>query len=61
MNKDMFMTIVHGVREYETYFVMKKAAVALLGFSSIQNCTATMMMIAYGAPADKQDDYLRMD
>jgi hypothetical protein len=35
MNKDMFMTIVHGVREYETYFVMKKDDVALLGFSSI--------------------------
>ena len=32
----------------------------MIGLSSLQKCTAAMRMLAYGAPADGQDDYLRM-
>jgi hypothetical protein len=60
MSKGLFMNILHGVREFGPYFKLKLDAVGVLGFSSIQKCTAAMRMLAYGAPADTQDDYLRM-
>jgi hypothetical protein len=60
MSKDLFMEILHDVREFDPYFKLKHDAVGTAGFSSIQKCTATMRMLAYGAPADAQDDYLRM-
>ena len=60
MSKGLFMNILHGVREFDPYFKLKLDAVGVVGFSSIQKCTAAMRMLAYGAPADTQDDYLRM-
>ena len=60
MNKGLFMRIVIAVREFDDYFIAKKDAVGLHGFSSIQKCTAAMRLLAYGAPADTSDDYLRM-
>jgi hypothetical protein len=32
MNKELFKNILHGVREYDTYFMMKKDTVGLQGF-----------------------------
>ncbi|KAK1665704.1 hypothetical protein QYE76_053863 [Lolium multiflorum] len=32
----------------------------VVGFSSLQKCTVAMRMLAYGAPGDTADDYLRM-
>jgi hypothetical protein len=60
MSKELFMEILHGVREFDPYFKLKHDAVGTAGFSSIQKCTATMRILAYGAPADAHDDYLRM-
>ncbi|KAK1644998.1 hypothetical protein QYE76_062803 [Lolium multiflorum] len=60
MSKGLFMNIIHGVREFDPYFKLKLDAIGVLGFSLIQKCTAAMRMLAYGAPADTQDDYLRM-
>jgi hypothetical protein len=60
MSKGLFMNILHGVREFGPYFKLKNEVVGTVGFSSIQKCTAAMMMLAYGAPADTHDDYLHM-
>ncbi|XP_071683388.1 uncharacterized protein [Lolium perenne] len=60
MNKDLFLKIVHGVREYDTYFIAKRDCTGLWGFTSIQKCTATMRGLAYGAPPNTANDYLRM-
>jgi hypothetical protein len=32
----------------------------MAGFSVLQKCTVAMQMLAYGAPGDSTDDYLRM-
>jgi hypothetical protein len=61
MNKEFFMKVLHGVRAYDSYFVMKKDAIGVWGFSEIHKCTAAMRMIAYGAPDDTIDDYLHME
>jgi hypothetical protein len=60
MNKDLFMKIVFGVREYDTYFMCKKHYTNLWGFSSIQKCTVSIRCLAYGPPTDVANDYLRM-
>jgi hypothetical protein len=54
------MEILHGMREFDPYFKLKHDAVGMARFSAIQKCTTTMRMLAYGAPADSQDDYMRM-
>jgi hypothetical protein len=60
MSEELFMEILHGVREFDPYFKLKHDAVGMAGFSLIQKCTAAMRILAYGAPADAHDDYLRM-
>jgi hypothetical protein len=60
MSRKLFMRLVVAVREFDPYFIAKKDAVGVLGFSSIQKCTAAMRLLAYGAPADATDDYLRI-
>jgi hypothetical protein len=37
MNKELFMKIVFGVREYDHYFMCKPDCTGLWGFSSVQN------------------------
>jgi hypothetical protein len=32
----------------------------MIGFSSLQKCMVAMRLLAYGAPGDSVDDYLRM-
>jgi hypothetical protein len=60
MNKELFMEIVQGVREYDDYFKYKKDCARKWGFMSVQKCTAALRCIAYGAPPDTSEDYLRM-
>jgi hypothetical protein len=60
MNKEMFMKIVFGMREYDDYYMCKPDCTRLYGFSSIQKCTAALWCIAYGASCDANEDYLRM-
>ena len=60
MNKELYMTIVTGVWEYDTYFKLKRDCVGLVGFSSIQKCTAALRVLTYGALADTVDNYLRL-
>jgi hypothetical protein len=60
MNKDMFIKIVQGVREYDNYFKYKKDCTGKWGFMSVQKCTAALWCITYEAPLDTTVDYLRM-
>ncbi|XP_051211697.1 uncharacterized protein [Lolium perenne] len=60
MNKELFLKIVHGVREYDKYFTAKQDCTGLWSFTSIQKYTTTMSCLAYGAPADTSNDYLLM-
>jgi hypothetical protein len=58
MNKDLFMKIVQGMREYDDYFKYKKDCTGKWGFMSVQKCTAALWCIAYGALPDTCVDYL---
>lgn len=60
MSRRLFHKLVQNVREHDPWFKIKKDVVGMIGFSSLQKCIAAMRMLTYGAPADGQDDYLRM-
>jgi arylsulfatase A-like enzyme len=48
MNKDVFMEILHVVREYGDYLKLKDDVVGTASFSRSRNAS----LLAYGAPAD---------
>ena len=60
MKRKLFVHIMQAIREYDTYFKLKTDCTGTVGFTSLQKCTVAMRLLAYGAPADSQDDYLRM-
>lgn len=59
MNRKVFMKIVMAIGEFDTYFICKKYCVGTVSFSSIQKCAASLRMLAYEAPSDTHEDYLR--
>ncbi|XP_020245144.1 uncharacterized protein LOC109823270 [Asparagus officinalis] len=60
MQRSLFLRIVDVVREHDNYFVQKVDGVGRLGLSILQKVTATFRMLAYGAPADSTDEYVRI-
>jgi hypothetical protein len=52
MTMELSIKLMYGVREYNEYFLLKKDCTGMLGFSSIKKCTASMILLAYGAPMD---------
>ncbi|XP_071681827.1 uncharacterized protein [Lolium perenne] len=60
MSRDLFMVILRGVRDYDTYFQCRTDATGALGFTSYQKCFAAIHMVSYGMDADIFDEYLRM-
>ncbi|XP_024314136.1 uncharacterized protein LOC100829059 [Brachypodium distachyon] len=60
MSRKLFLKIAKYLQEYDNYFKLKRDTVGTLSFTSIQKCTVSLRLLAYGIPADTQDDYLRM-
>ena len=60
MSRKLCLRIVNYIREFDSYFKCKKDCTSKIRFTSIQKCTITMRMLAYGASGDSLDDYGRM-
>jgi hypothetical protein len=60
MSQKLFLKIVYALRDYDSYFRCKLDCIGMAGFSALKKCTVAMRMLAYGAPGDSTDDYLRM-
>ena len=60
MRRSLFVRIVEACEQNCHYFVQRRNAAGLLGFSSYQKISAAMRVIAYGVPADYTDEYLRI-
>jgi hypothetical protein len=60
MSRKLFLKIVYALRDYDSYFRCKLDCTGMAGFSALQKCTVAMRILAYGAPGDYTDDYLRM-
>ncbi len=48
MHRKLFLKIIEVIIVYDSYFLQKKDATRLLELSSIQKCTSTIKMLAYG-------------
>jgi hypothetical protein len=60
MSWKLFLDIVYVVWRFDNYFICKKYFTGMVGFFSLQKCTAALRMLAYGAPGDSQDDYIHI-
>jgi hypothetical protein len=60
ISRKLFLDIVYAVQHFDNYFICKNDYTSMGGFFSLQKCAAALRMLAYGAPGDSQDDYIRM-
>ena len=60
MRRKLFVSIMNAVVTFDPWFVQGVDAVGRLGLSTLQKCTATMRMFAYGLPADACDEYYKL-
>ena len=60
MNKPLFMHIVDRLSNEVQFFRQQKDGLGRLGLSTLQKCTATIRLLAYGTAADTVDEYLRL-
>jgi hypothetical protein len=60
MSLIIFLRILHGVREYDDYFSLKKDATDKVVFTSYQKCTTVMRMHAYGVARGLVYEYMCM-
>jgi hypothetical protein len=60
MRRELFMCIVDSVTHFDPYFEQRADAVGQMDLSTLQKCTTTMRMLAYGGAADGTDEYCRL-
>jgi hypothetical protein len=60
MHRELFLSIVDDVTEYNSYFLLKKDALGRLGLNPIQKVTLAIRMLAYGGSADSNDKYIQI-
>ncbi|XP_073136908.1 uncharacterized protein [Henckelia pumila] len=59
MRRELFLRIVNALQNHSEYFQLRRDATGRKGLSPLQKCTAAIRQLAYGAPADHYDEYLR--
>ncbi len=57
MHRKLFLKIIEVIIVYDSYFLQKKDATRLLEISSIQKCTSTIKMLAYGVETYYTNEY----
>jgi hypothetical protein len=60
ISRNLFAKIESDLVSHDDYFQQKANCTGKLGASSLQKITAALRMLAYGAPADIIDEYVRM-
>ena len=60
MKRELYVSIMDVVATFDPWFVQGVDAVDRLGLNTLQKCTATLRMFAYGLPADACDEYCRL-
>ncbi|KAI9910799.1 hypothetical protein PsorP6_010872 [Peronosclerospora sorghi] len=60
MRRPLFIRILDTVEAHDNYFQRLPDATGKLGLSAIQKTRAAIRHLAYGAPADAADEYVRI-
>ncbi|XP_042386814.1 uncharacterized protein LOC121978550 [Zingiber officinale] len=60
MRRELFLGIVEKLQNHSEYFPWRIDAMGRMDLSPLQKCTAALLQLAYGAPSDQSDEYLRL-
>ncbi|CAI0392820.1 unnamed protein product [Linum tenue] len=60
MRRNLFLRIVKGVMNQDSFFQSNHNATGRSSLSPLQKCTAAIRMLAYDVAADVVDEYLRI-
>ncbi|CDP06307.1 unnamed protein product [Coffea canephora] len=60
MRRELFLRIVESITNHSKFFRMRIDAAGKKGLSPLQKITSAIRQLAYGAPADQLDEYIRM-
>ena len=60
MRREVFLRVLNGVKDVDSYFEQKRDALLQPGLSTIQKVTAAIRQMAYGTGADACDEYIRI-
>jgi hypothetical protein len=60
MGRPLFLKIAEAVEEFDEYFTLRRDALGKLGLRPLVKITAALRMLAYGATADCNDEYLQL-
>ena len=60
MRRELFVCIVEAYEQNCRYFIQRRNVAGLLGFSSYQKISASMIVIAYGVPADSTNEFFAL-
>ena len=60
MRRNLFVCIVDAVTKFDPWFEQRCDALGHLGLSTLQKCTISICMLAYGLLTDACDDYCRL-
>jgi hypothetical protein len=60
MGQPLFLRIAEAVENFDEYFTLRADALGKLGVRPLVKITAALRMLAYGAAADCNDEYLQL-
>jgi hypothetical protein len=60
MRKPLFLRIVEGIKDHDSFFLQKVDAAGKIGPSTLQKATAVIRQLSYGCSADATDEYIRI-
>jgi hypothetical protein len=60
MGRPLFLKIAEAVQQHNEYFTLRRDALGKLGLRPLVKITAALQMLAYGAAADCNNEYLQL-
>jgi hypothetical protein len=60
MNRPLFLRIMEGLQQQDTYFTQRVDATGMPGLGPLQKVCAAMRVLAYGLPSDAVDEYIQI-
>ncbi|XP_073020979.1 uncharacterized protein [Primulina eburnea] len=60
MSRHLFLHIVDGVKNHDSYFIQRSDGLGRLGLSTNQKATTAIRMLAYAMAADATDEYIKI-
>lgn len=60
MSRPLFLRILQGLQQQDSYFTQQVDATGLAGLGPLQKVCAAMRILAYGLPTDAIDEYIQI-